>query len=436
MDKSRSALFLLYVFALSFSAARAGADDPGPKASLQAAATDSAMSVRTLVAEALARSPALSASRVRAEAMATRPRQESAWEDPQVSLEFFATPITYADPLRHGMETDYAVTQAIPLFGRNGAMRDAAEAGARAANQSALVTERNIVAQVKQSYAMLLTAQKQLAVNNDATKVLEQIVISVRTRYSVGSASFADVLKAQVELDKAANERSRLTQGQESAAGMIDALLGRTAGTRRLTVAEEELHPLKLTLRDACDAAQEHRPDLRAMAMEIEMSRAELDAAKRECFPDVMVRGMYKDMKEGTDQWAAMLAVSVPLAPWASGRHGGAVDEKELAVHERELSLQEMRAMTLSEVRAAWTKAQADWEQLERYRSSMLPRSRQAVASALAGYRTGGTDFLSLLDSERMLQMLEMEEAMLVGNYISDLAAVERVVGIDIEEGN
>jgi outer membrane protein TolC len=89
--------------------------------------------------------------------------------------------------------------------------------------------------------------------------------------------------------------------------------------------------------------------------------------------------------------------------------------------------------MVQAEVRDAWGKTSARWEELMRFRESILPRAEQSLRSDLTAFETNGVDFLSLLESFRMLQMLKMEEAMLVGEYIANVAQLERAVGRDLQ---
>ena len=59
-------------------------------------------------------------------------------------------------------------------------------------------------------------------------------------------------------------------------------------------------------------------------------------------------------------------------------------------------------------------------------------RSLDAFPFALAAYQIDATDFLSLLDSYRMLQMLKMEYYMFEAEYASNLASLEQAIGRDL----
>lgn len=311
-------------------------------------------------------------------------------------------------------------------------MGDVARANVRMVEQSATTVERRLIADVKVAYAMLYSAQRQLDINAENQRLLNQIIESARTKYSVGIATQGDVLKAQVELAKLQNERSMLEQELHTAEAMMNALRSVPSTTPIGRVADIIPQQFGGTLDDLQRRTLDNRPEIRGMKYEIEMNKAELAVSQRERLPDFMIRGMYKQMMVGTNLWAAMIGINIPIAPWASGKYSGRIEENELNIKAGEQSLRDMQNMVQFEVRDAWVKVQSQWEQIERYRTIILPQTEQTLQSALTAYQTDKRDFLSLLDSYRMLQMLKMEYYMHVGEYFSNLAALERAIGSNL----
>jgi outer membrane protein TolC len=395
-------------------------------------AADSSASISGFVDQALKANPGLQAARSRARGAEARISQAGAWEDPQAGVEFFATPITSANPFKDGMETDYFIQQMIPLFGKKGLMSDAASAGARMAEQTVFAAEHNLRADVKKTYAMLFSAQRRIDVNTGNQRLLTQIVESARVKYSVGLVTQGDVLKVQVELARLQNDRAGLEEELVNATAMMNAMRNVPAAAPIGRVADVPLAKVSETFEDLLARALESRSELRSMNYELEMNKAELAASERERVPDLMVRGMYKQMMEGTDQWAAMLSINIPFVPWAGGKYSGKIEENALAARATELSLAEMRNMIQAEVREMWAKTSSKWQQIERFRQVILPQADQSLQSTLAAYETNRADFLSLLDSYRMVQMLKMDYYMLVGEYSATVAWLERAIGSEL----
>ena len=419
-------LTCIVTLCLHVSLSRAGESMP------RAEAPDTVVTMAQLVQQALQSNPALQASRLRIQGAEARVSQATAWDDPQAGVEFYATPVTSANPFKDGMETDYFIQQMIPL-GKKSPMEDAALASVRIVEQRSAGIERNLVAQVKIAYAMLYAAQHRLDVNAENERLLSQIVESARGKYSVGISSQSDVLKAQVEMARLENERSSIEQELHAAEAMMNALRAAPPATPVPRVAEIPIREVPQTLEQLQQKALENRPELAAMQYEIEMNRAELTASQRQRIPDLMLKGTYKQMREGTDLWAAMIGITIPIAPWSSGKYSGRSEENEVNIRSGELDLADMRNMAASDVRDAWTKTQSRLEQVQRYRDVILPQADQTLQSTLVSYQTDKTDFLSLLDSYRMIQMLRMEYYMLVAEYQTAFATLEKAVGASLE---
>ncbi len=417
---------IIVLFCLHIAMSDAGESAPANPA------PDSVATLAGLIQQVIQNNPSLQASRLRIQGAEARVPQATAWDDPQAGVEFYATPVTSANPFRDGMETDYYIQQMIPL-GKKSATEEVARANVRITEQQSAGVERNLVARVKTAYAMLYAAQRRLEVNAENQRLLSQIVESAREKYSVGISSQSDVLKAQVELAKLENERSMIGQELGAAEAMMNALRASPPGTPVPRVAEIDVREYPGTLEQLQQKAWENRPELRAMQYEIEMNKAELSASQRERIPDLMLKGTYKQMKEGTDLWAAMIGITIPIAPWSSGQYSGRTEENELNVRSSELSLADMKNMAASDVRDAWAKTQSRLEQVRRYRSAILPQAEQTLQSTLVSYQTDKTDFLSLLDSYRMVQMLRMEYYMLVADYLTAFASLEKAVGTSLE---
>lgn len=394
---------------------------------------DSGVPVVSFLDDALANNPGLQGARARHESALARIPQAKSWEDPQVGVEFGGTPVTSANLFRDRMETDYFIQQMVPFWGKKGLMRDAASAGADVAEQLVTLSERDLIAEVKRAFAMLFSAQRRLDVNETNQRLLRQIIESARAKYSAGTTTQGDVLKVQVELAQLQNERSALEQELVSAIAMMNALRSVEQSLPIGRVSEITPESTLVSLGESYTLALENRPELRAMRSDIEMNRLEYAVARRERFPDFMVRGGYRERVEGADQWSAMIGINIPFSPLGIGKYSGRIRETKADIVSTERTYVDMQNMVRFQVRDAWSKVQSLWQQIDRYQRTILPQAEEALQSTLASFQTDQSDFLSLLDSYRTLQMFRMEYYMVVGEHYTALAALERALGSDLE---
>src|SRR5262249_1131199 len=156
--------------------------------------------------------------------------------------------------------------QAIPFPGKRG-LRTRVEQGA--AERAAHEAERarlDLVYRVRKAYADLLLAQEALTLIADQRAATRDIEELTRSRYAVGLAGQADVLRAQAELARLEQMRFHQEGERTVAEAELNRLLARPAGTpavatRRLS----SLVPGTVAVparEDVVARAESHSPDL------------------------------------------------------------------------------------------------------------------------------------------------------------------------------
>jgi len=389
-----------------------------------------------LVAEALQNNPQLRAARHQTSAAQTRVDQATSWDAPQFGIEFFQTPVkSFPNPVKNGMETDYFLQQMFPFPGKLSSMGKAAEYNASMVDQGYRGLERKIIRELKSAYYELYLVQHKIEINAENQDLMRRFVDIASKQYEVGMGKQPDILRAQTELSTLITEGLNLRKEKNVVESMINTILSRPANAPLGYVPEIAADIPNWTFDQLRALALEHRPEVQAMNFGIEMNKAELSAMKREYFPDLMVRIMYKDMAMTKDDfWSTMLGISIPIAPWASGKVVSKVEENELNVKKAEEEYNNMRNMTLFEVREALVKVQTEQNIVLLYKNTTIPQAEQTLQSTIAAYQTGKTEFLMLIDAYRMLLMTRLDHYMAVMNFMASQAQLEQAVGLAIPE--
>jgi outer membrane protein TolC len=156
---------------------------------------------------------------------------------------------------------------------------------------------------------------------------------------------------------------------------------------------------------------------IRAGVNEVHAATAGEKLAAKEIWPDLQVGVQYgqRGGEMGTERMGSlMLGASVPV--FAKSRQNRMRDEAGAMRLMAEADLAAMRSETRARVastHAALTRARA----LSRlYRSTIILQAEATAASALAAYRVGGVDFMTLLDDRMTVnryrqELLELEAA-------------------------
>lgn len=397
---------------------------------------DKSLNLDDLIVEALQNNPQLRAARNRTAAARTRVDQVTSWDAPQVGVEFFQSPVrSFPNPLKDQMEMDYYIQQMFPFPGKLSAMGKAAEANANMFDQGFRALERKILRELKTAYFELYLVQRKIQINAENQDLMRRFVDIANKQYEVGMGKQPDILRAQTELSTLINAGLNLQKEKRAVEAMINTILSRHANNPLGYVPDIEVNIPLWTFEQLRLLALEARPELKSMNFNIEMTRAEHALSKREYFPDLMARVMYKDMAmTSNDFWSVMVGVSIPLSPWSSGKYTSKVQENELNVMRAEEDLSSMRNMTLFEVQDANVRVQTDQNLVLLYKSTVIPQAEQTLQSTIAAYQTGKTEFLMLIDAYRMVLMSRLDYHMSVMNYMASQAALEQAVGLDIAE--
>jgi outer membrane protein, heavy metal efflux system len=390
----------------------------------------------SLVQEARRNNPEIQAAGHQSRAARSRVRQAVAWEPPRVGIEFYQTPVaSFPNPIKNQMETDYSLEQMIPFPGKLSAMGNAARNGARSAEEDSRAVERRVIFELKSAYAQLYLIQRKIELNTENRELMKSLAETASRQYEVGLGSQTELMRAQTESSKLANEGIALEREKRSMEAMINTLLNRpieqnlgridTLETRFPGWNRESLDSLALMC----------RPELQAMRFEVEMKNSEVRAAKWEYVPDLTARLMYKDMvMTSKDYWSFMVGASLPLTSWAYPKAAGRVEEMKALGKQSEASYAQMKNMVLLDVENAWLSLKTNNDLIELNRQTVLPQAERTLVSAVAGYKTGKVMFVMLIDAYRMALMARLDNYMAVMNYTVSQAKLEQAVGMSISE--
>jgi cobalt-zinc-cadmium efflux system outer membrane protein len=398
------------------------------------AQVNSQLVLDSLVVEALRNNPQLRAARHKTDAAIARVDQATSWDPPQIGFEFYQTPIqSFPNPAKNSMENDYFIQQMFPFPGKLSSMGKAAESNADMLNEGYKALERKVVRDLKSAYYELYLVQRKVDINLENQDLMRKFVGIASKQYEVGMGKQPDILRAQTELSTLINDGINLKKEKRTVEAMINTILSRPANAELGIVPEIESAIPQWTFDQLETLALEHRPELKAMVFNTEMNKAELSLSKREYFPDLMARVMYKNMIGTKDDfWSAMVGISIPIAPWASGKVTSKVEENELNVKKAEEDYSDMKNMTLFQVQDALVKVQTNENVVQLYKNTTIPQAEQTLQSTISAYQTGKTEFLMLIDAYRMLLTVRLDYYMAVMNFMSSQAELEQAVGLDI----
>jgi cobalt-zinc-cadmium efflux system outer membrane protein len=323
--------------------------------------------------------------------------------------------------------------QMVPWPGRLASARRAARHAATAAAADATEAERMLVAQVRMAYLDVAYADRAIAVMRQTQELLRDFREVSTTMYAVGSGVQQDVLRAQVEVARMSEEITRMVQDRVAAAARLNALLGREATSPVSAVQLPEPAPDDLPSVDTLVAwALTGRAALAAGAERVAAAEASVATARRELLPDLQIGVAYQQRPAFPNMVSLMVGLRLPIFAGA----------RELPMQREARAMRDMRTAELADLRNETTariietraRAERDRNLEQLYRTGILPQARSAVQAALASYRVGRVNYMTLVDNQMTVNRYETETYRLRADYHQAVGDLEALVGRPLEE--
>jgi len=376
------------------------------------------------------RSPRLEAARQMAFAAEARIKPASTLADPQLQFGLMNRTLPglgLQDPL--GMN-QVQVMQMVPIAGQLGLAGRAAAAQAGAARARAADVGWELRARAAMFFYEIYQLDRTIEVSLSTQVLLRDITTTARTMYSVGQGRQADVLRAQVEIERMSEEVTRMRAMREAAAARLNALLDRPAETPVPSPALPRF-PRDLAGADSLERqAMAGRPMLAAGVLEVEAAAAAQQRARREIWPDLQLGAQYgqRPMAEGTDRMLSlMIGFSVPI--WAGRRQLQMRRETEAMRIAAEAELRAMQAETRGRVGELTAAVRRTRSLRQLYLTTILPQAEATVSSALSAYQAGEVDLPMLLDARMTVNRYTQQVFLLDAEEGTALAELEMLLG-------
>lgn len=366
----------------------------------------------------------LNALRARADAMQERPMQADVLPNPMMT--YGAMDAVSGGSWPDTGEKRLMVQQAFPGFGKRALRRGIALQEAAATQFEVAALARDLRMRVKETYFELRATRRVLAIAHDEQQLLRRLITIAETQYATGERPQVDVLKGQTELTLLKQKVLDLLAQESTLQARLNALLNRPAES----MLGETITAPDLTAGDALAArlaqAATNRPEVLAAEAQVSRSRLEQALMAKEGSPDYRIGVEYRDFADSADM--VMLTVSVDLPLWRSKVDAG-VREAARMRRAGEAALEAARRQATLDAQEAAFRLLTDRRSLELYTAELIPQAETRLAASEAAYRTGKTDFLDLLESERFLLNARTMAAQTEGTAAMQAARLERALG-------
>ena len=394
----------------------------------------SPLALSALIGEALQNNPELRAAAKETEAAKQRVRPAGALEDPMLEAGLLNAPIQPFSLSSEDMTMKMlGLSQKLPYPGKRALREQVAAKDAETFGYGLRETRNRIVRDVKFAYFDLALTEETVRLLKRNREILEQFLRIAESRYAVGQAAQADVLKAQSQLGRMNEELLRMERERPVTEAELARLLGRRADAAPLAAELPGLREIALNPETLQQTALRERPQLLGLQSAIERSTKTLELARKEKQPDFDVRFSYGQRDKNPlgmpreDVFSLTVAMNLPV--WRADKIEPRIAEAQ-AMRDQALEMQQAQQNeVLAKLRQQLAVTEQSRNSVRLYDTSILPQARLAVEAALAAYKVSRVDLLTLLDSQMTLYGDEIGRARELVNFNKALAEIDLLTG-------
>jgi NodT family efflux transporter outer membrane factor (OMF) lipoprotein len=324
----------------------------------------------------------------------------------------------------------------IDLFGRIARTIESAQAeweGMIEDWRDVMITLR---ADVATSYINIRTLQGRRKVTLENIKSSEHLVTLTHHKEQSGTSSMLEVYQAQAQFYAFKAQLPTIETQLVEEIGNLAVLLGRTQGGLAQSLGEKvgiPVPPAEVAVGIPADIIR-RRPDLRSAERTLAAATATIGVAEAQLYPSVTLGGRFAlSAAHFSDlwQWSSRSYAAGPSISWDffnGGRLRAQVEQAESQTKQALLSYEQDVLSALAEVESALAGFALSAQQRDLLTSG-VKAARSAIDLATLQYQAGTLDFLTVLDAQQQVLVLEDELVQARGLTAETLVELYRSLG-------
>ncbi len=295
--------------------------------------------------------------------------------------------------------------QEFPGPGKLRARAAVAGAGSRAKYFAFETAALQTAFDLKKSYYELHFLDDRLRINRETLSLLNDLERIAGAQNEVGKGTLQDVLRAQIERERVSTDIANLEDSRQPMLASFKAALGITPDQPDPPVPARlettEINPDSAELQRIAFA---RNPQLQAMEADVRAAEAGIALAYKSRVPDFSL-GLMADVKASPTLFRPLAGMTLPIWRDKTAAEIAQAQALELAAKARLTAAQIALAVDFAEQSFAYREIGRNLDLLI---NRLIPKARQSLEIARAGYLSGTIDFFNLMDAERTLLNFEL----------------------------
>ncbi|MFQ5716736.1 MAG: TolC family protein, partial [Nitrospinales bacterium] len=337
---------------------------------------------------------------------------------------------TLAGPMQHQV----SIKQSYPFPGALSLKANIAEQEVRIVKEKYEIALRDMVTQFEEAFYEWAFFAQAIGIMEGHLRLLGELEAVASVHFRTGKGGFNDVIKAQIRISKLKDDLINLKEGKGVVEAKMAQYLNLAAKFSFAPPASIPVYPLQVSVEDLYDIALKNQQELKLLFEEIKKSRLSIELAEKKYYPDLTPGFSYFEDRKGSRVGAVKAQENFATKPETQplywfGENDAYIREakllhqallKKLENHKEEL-LYQTKKFSFQLDKAQRAKVL--------YESSLLPLAQKALEVSVAEYKTGKTDFLSLLDAQTTLLNFGIDYQKSLKDHGQHKARLEKLIG-------
>lgn len=341
----------------------------------------------------------------------------------------------------------FSLSQMFPWFGKLRLRGKAAMELADAAQEQYESIKLQLFYNVKNVFYQYYYLGRSIAVTEENLNLLGQFEKVARSKYEAGTALYADVIKAQIEIDKLDDRLRALIDMQGPTIAKLNALLNRPFDASLPWPKSIPVIHLELDDKRLAAYLEELNPELKRLDYLAEKEKTGIALAEKEYYPDITLGLDYIDTGKakpmlncctgqmtpvpGSGKPAILFRVSCNIPIWQNKYSAGVREAKaryQAALEERV----DRENLLDADMKQALFNYRDASRKIALYKEALIPKAEQGLKVTQSAYEAGKADFLTLIDAQRILLEFDLIYEKAVSDHAEALAMLEMLIGTEL----
>ncbi|HEY1405869.1 MAG TPA: TolC family protein, partial [Spirochaetota bacterium] len=191
----------------------------------------------------------------------------------------------------------------------------------------------------------------------------------------------------------------------------------------------------EISIEEVLSTVSSSNPELKIQKIITGISRDQITQKKNEYIPDTEFGVSYMQRQNGNgvkrdDMITGMVTFNIPV--WSAGKNASMIGEMEKKTEAAE-SLYKDKQNEINSRAEILVSNIIKWRDLYGlYDKKLIPQTEIALETILSQYKTNSAEFLSVIDSARMLLRYKKDRAMALTEYHSAYSELNKLMGIEV----